>query len=169
MYVFLCVVCGARVCLLPAVGSWILGGGPFRLVSAAPSVTIFLLVVLPRHRHRGMIKSRGVAACRVDRVFVAVFGVWWSIVGALFLCHANSVALDPLTRPKCVSSTGTAVFIPFSFVFVNFRSGNPCFFVFFWRVQVAELKKKLVEMNLPTDGLKAALQARLLQAFGYES
>lgn len=132
MYVFLCVVCGARVCLLPAVGSWILGGGPFRLVSAAPSVTIFLLVVLPRHRHRGMIKSRGVAACRVDRVFVAVFGVWWSIVGALFLCHANSVALDPLTRPKCVSSTGTAVFIPFSFVFVNFRSGNPCFFVSFF-------------------------------------
>ena len=43
------------------------------------------------------------------------------------------------------------------------------FCVFFWRVQVAELKKKLVEMNLPTDGLKAALQARLLQAFGYES
>lgn len=35
------------------------------------------------------------------------------------------------------------------------------------RIQVAKLKKALVERSLPTDGLKAVLAARLMEAMGH--
>lgn len=52
------------------------------------------------------------------------------------------------------------LFVRFVFVFVF---GFVCVFS-----QVTELKEALGALNLPIDGLKSVLQARLLEAHGHE-